>query len=308
MPNHPEAAVNDDGTGGSRVVELDWNTYTAEVGGSLTGSYPYVYNLVNTNNSQVQHGASCATQIGGNRQGHAPGCNLYSIWPYTSGTIGLPANFSNELYDYIRAFHRNKPINPDTGCKNPTICNASIGYSYTLSESGNRWPHFARNGSNTYGVDVASDSYRLTNQEMEDAQICAQSEIVGTSPNREVTITGGRGVSYIDPDISDVEDLIADVDYFQKSINNVKPSVEVKSRRVGGATYQVPMEVRSSRAQALAFKWILSNSKKRNEKTQRERLANELIDAFENKGNSVKKKDEVHKMAEANRAFAHYRW
>ena len=98
------------------------------------------------------------------------------------------------------------------------------------------------------------------------------------------------------------------LDYFQKSINNVKPSVEVKSRRVGGATYQVPMEVRSTRAQALAFKWISNNSKKRNEKTQRERLANELIDAFENKGNSVKKKEEVHKMAEANRAFAHYRW
>ncbi len=98
------------------------------------------------------------------------------------------------------------------------------------------------------------------------------------------------------------------LDYFQKSVNNVKPSVEVKSRRVGGATYQVPMEVRSSRSQALAFKWISTNSKKRNEKTQKERLANELIDAFDNKGNSVKKKEEVHKMAEANRAFAHYRW
>ena len=98
------------------------------------------------------------------------------------------------------------------------------------------------------------------------------------------------------------------LEYFQKSINNVKPSVEVKSRRVGGATYQVPMEVRSTRAQALAFKWILTNSKKRNEKTQRERLANELIDAFENKGNSVKKKDEVHKMAEANKAFSHFRF
>jgi small subunit ribosomal protein S7 len=98
------------------------------------------------------------------------------------------------------------------------------------------------------------------------------------------------------------------LDYFQKSINNVKPSVEVKSRRVGGATYQVPMEVRSSRAQALAFILILSNSRNRNEKTQKQRLANELIDAFENKGNSVKKKEEVHKMAEANRAFAHYRW
>ena len=95
---------------------------------------------------------------------------------------------------------------------------------------------------------------------------------------------------------------------FNTAISNVKPNLECRSRRVGGATYQVPMEVRSTRAQALAFKWILSNSKKRNEKTQRERLANELIDAFENKGNSVKKKDEVHKMAEANRAFAHYRW
>ena len=98
------------------------------------------------------------------------------------------------------------------------------------------------------------------------------------------------------------------IDFFHEALNNVKPTLEVRSRRVGGATYQVPMEVRSTRAQALAFKWILSNSKKRNEKTQRERLANELIDAFENKGNSVKKKDEVHKMAEANRAFAHYRW
>ena len=98
------------------------------------------------------------------------------------------------------------------------------------------------------------------------------------------------------------------INIFNEAINNIKPTVEVRSRRVGGATYQVPMEVRSTRAQALAFKWILTNSKKRNEKTQRERLANELIDAFENKGNSVKKKDEVHKMAEANRAFAHYRW
>ena len=98
------------------------------------------------------------------------------------------------------------------------------------------------------------------------------------------------------------------IDIFKKALNNASPHVEVKSKRIGGATYQVPMEVRSTRAQALAFKWILTNSKKRNEKTQRERLANELIDAFENKGNSVKKKDEVHKMAEANRAFAHYRW
>ena len=98
------------------------------------------------------------------------------------------------------------------------------------------------------------------------------------------------------------------VELFKKALDTIGPMVEVKSRRVGGATYQVPMEVRSTRAQALAFKWILSNSKKRNEKTQRERLANELIDAFENKGNSVKKKDEVHKMAEANKAFSHFRF
>ncbi|MDB4343097.1 S8 family peptidase [bacterium] len=208
-PNHPEAAVNDDGTGGSRVVELDWNIYTAEVGGSLVGAYPYVYSSGTVNN-QVQHGAACATQVGGNRQGHAPGCNLYNIWPYQGSAIGLPGSFSAELFDYIRAFHRNKPVNPETGCKNPTICNASIGYSYTLTESGPRWPHFARNGSNTYGVNVASSTYRLTNQEMEDAEICAQSEITGTTPNRSATITGGRGVAFIDSNISDIEDMLAD--------------------------------------------------------------------------------------------------
>ena len=218
-PNHPEAAVNDDGTGGSRVVELDWNIYTAEVGGSLVGAYPYVYSS-GTVNSQVQHGAACATQVGGNRQGHAPGCNLYNIWPYQGSAIGLPGNFSAELFDYIRAFHRNKPVNPETGCKNPTICNASIGYSYTLTENGIRWPHFAKNGSNTYGVDVASDSYRLTNQEMEDAQICAQSEITGTTPNRSATITGGRGVTFIDPDISDIEDMLADGIHWFASAGN----------------------------------------------------------------------------------------
>ena len=114
--------------------------------------------------------------------------------------------------------------------------------------------------------------------------------------------------------LSDAFSLISErtggnaVELFETAVKNATPLVEVRARRVGGATYQVPMEVRSTRAQALAFKWILTNSKKRNEKTQRERLANELIDAFENKGNSVKKKDEVHKMAEANRAFAHYRW
>ena len=98
------------------------------------------------------------------------------------------------------------------------------------------------------------------------------------------------------------------LDYFQKSINNVKPSVEVKSRRVGGVTYQVPMEVRPKRAQTLAMKWIVDSAIKRNEKTMKERVANEIIDAFNNKGNAVKKREETHKMADANRAFSHFRW
>jgi len=98
------------------------------------------------------------------------------------------------------------------------------------------------------------------------------------------------------------------IEYFHDALNNVKPSLEVRSRRVGGATYQVPMEVRPKRAQALAMKWIVDSAIKRNEKTMRERVASEIMDAFNNKGNSVKKREETHKMAEANRAFSHFRW
>ena len=96
--------------------------------------------------------------------------------------------------------------------------------------------------------------------------------------------------------------------FFHDAIDNVKPNLEVKSRRVGGATYQVPMEVRPKRAQTLAMKWIVDCAVKRNEKTMKERVANEIIDAFNNKGNAVKKREETHKMAEANRAFSHFRW
>ena len=96
--------------------------------------------------------------------------------------------------------------------------------------------------------------------------------------------------------------------FFHDAIENVKPGLEVRSRRVGGATYQVPVEVRPARAQALAMKWLIESSKKRNENTMKERVAGELIDAFNNKGNSVKKREETHKMAEANRAFSHFRW
>ena len=98
------------------------------------------------------------------------------------------------------------------------------------------------------------------------------------------------------------------INVFNDAINNIRPTVEVRSRRVGGATYQVPVEVRNERAQALAIRWIVDASRKRNEKSMVDRLAQEFVDANESKGASVKKKEDTHKMAEANRAFAHYRW
>ena len=98
------------------------------------------------------------------------------------------------------------------------------------------------------------------------------------------------------------------LDVFRKALDNVKPKLEVKSRRVGGATYQVPVEVRPERRVALAMRWLVQYSRDRGEKTMRERLAAELADASQNRGNAVKKKDDTHKMAEANKAFAHYRW
>lgn len=95
---------------------------------------------------------------------------------------------------------------------------------------------------------------------------------------------------------------------FKTAIENIKPVLEVKPRRVGGATYQVPMEIRPQRRMALAFRWVRNYSRGRNEKTMRERLAAELLDAFNNTGTSIKKKEDTHRMAEANKAFAHYRW
>ncbi|MFC1682654.1 30S ribosomal protein S7 [Candidatus Zixiibacteriota bacterium] len=95
---------------------------------------------------------------------------------------------------------------------------------------------------------------------------------------------------------------------FQKALNNVKPIIEVKSRRVGGATYQVPVEVRANRRTALAIRWVIGYARQRPEHTMAERLAAELIAASKNEGTSIKKKEDTHKMAEANKAFAHYRW
>lgn len=98
------------------------------------------------------------------------------------------------------------------------------------------------------------------------------------------------------------------IEVFEEALSNVKPLLEVRSRRVGGATYQVPVEVRAERAQALAMRWILAMARKRGEKTMSQKLAGELLDAYNNRGASIKKREDTHKMAEANKAFAHYRW
>ena len=95
---------------------------------------------------------------------------------------------------------------------------------------------------------------------------------------------------------------------FNEAINNVRPNIEVRSRRVGGATYQVPVEVKTKRSQALALRWLLESSRKRKNKTMSDKLFNELMDAFQKKGAAIKKREDTHKMAESNKAFAHYRW
>ena len=98
------------------------------------------------------------------------------------------------------------------------------------------------------------------------------------------------------------------LEVFEQALNNIMPVLEVKARRVGGATYQVPMEVRPERRQALGLRWLVNYSRTRGERTMRERLAAEILDATNNLGNAYKKKEDTHKMAEANKAFAHYRW
>ena len=100
----------------------------------------------------------------------------------------------------------------------------------------------------------------------------------------------------------------APVEVFHEALENIKPSVEVRSRRVGGATYQVPVEVRPERREALAIRWLIAAAKKRNENTMEERLAGELMDAVNGRGTAVKKREDTHKMADANKAFSHYRW
>jgi small subunit ribosomal protein S7 len=98
------------------------------------------------------------------------------------------------------------------------------------------------------------------------------------------------------------------IEVFTEALDNIKPSVEVRSRRVGGATYQVPVEVRPERREALAIRWMINAARARNENTMEERLAGELIDAVQSRGSAVKKREDTHKMADANKAFSHYRW
>lgn len=100
----------------------------------------------------------------------------------------------------------------------------------------------------------------------------------------------------------------APIEVFHEALENIKPAVEVRSRRVGGATYQVPVEVRPIRREALAIRWLIKASRSRNEHTMEERLASELVDAVNSRGSAVKKREDTHKMAEANKAFSHYRW
>ncbi|MBT91633.1 MAG: 30S ribosomal protein S7 [Candidatus Pelagibacter sp.] len=95
---------------------------------------------------------------------------------------------------------------------------------------------------------------------------------------------------------------------FNEAINNIRPNLEVRSRRVGGATYQIPVEVKTNRSQTLALKWLLEASRKRKNKTMSDKLFNELMDAYQKKGTAIKKREDTHKMAESNKAFAHYRW
>ena len=98
------------------------------------------------------------------------------------------------------------------------------------------------------------------------------------------------------------------IEIFNTAINNIRPTVEVRSRRVGGATYQVPVEVKSKRSQALALRWLIDASRKRKDKNMSDKIFNEIYDAYQNKGSAIKKKKDTHKMAESNKAFAHFRW
>ncbi len=135
---------------------------------------------------------------------------------------------------------------------------------------------------------------------------------VVTKFTNQVMYDGKKGVAqeivYGAFDMIQAKMGVAPMEVFNKALDNVMPVLEVKARRVGGSTYQVPMEIRPARRQTLAIRWLVMFARKRGEKTMIERVAAELMDAYNNTGNSVRKKEDMHRMAEANKAFAHYRW
>ncbi|BDA06106.1 30S ribosomal protein S7 [Helicobacter pylori] len=143
-------------------------------------------------------------------------------------------------------------------------------------------------GDPVYGNKVVT---RFINKMMYDGKKSVAEKIIYKAFNKIEEKSGEKGI-----------------EVFEKALERVRPLVEVRSRRVGGATYQVPVEVRASRQQSLSIRWILEATRKRNERMMVDRLANELMDAASDKGAAFKKKEDVHKMAEANKAFAHYRW
>ncbi len=120
--------------------------------------------------------------------------------------------------------------------------------------------------------------------------------------------SAAEGIVYGAFDIVETKTKQDPITVFHTALDNIRPSVEVRSRRVGGATYQVPVEVRTDRQQALAIRWLIDSARKRGENTMRERLSGELMDALNGRGQAVKKREDTHRMADANRAFAHYRW
>ena len=136
--------------------------------------------------------------------------------------------------------------------------------------------------------------------------------IVVTKLINQVMLDGKRGVAQ--KAVYDAFDIIRNktgvepLDAFEQAMNNIMPGLEVKARRVGGSTYQVPIEIRPERRQTLGLRWLVSYARARGERTMRERLAGEIMDAMNSQGNAFKKKEDTHKMAEANKAFAHYRW
>ena len=162
-------------------------------------------------------------------------------------------------------------------------------------------------GKKTVAEKIVYDAIEKIKSKSKDEPITVFNEAINN-----IMLDGKRGVAakivYDAIDKIKTKSKDEPINIFNEAINNIKPTVEVRSRRVGGATYQVPVEVKSKRAQALAIRWLIDSARKRKDKHMSDKIFNELYDAYEKKGNAVKKREDVHKMAESNKAFAHFRW